>query len=176
MVQAFASYHLALDWHASGARLARLFTDYEPGIHWPQVQMQSGQTGINTPRIYNPVKQGYDQDPAGLFVRRWVPELAHLPYALIHEPWRFDGQALKTAGAVRDEPYPARVVDHIKAARAARERLTAVRHQEEYSTEATRVYDQHGSRTRRQTKPRSMSTAKGAHPIYEQQLDLFSDQ
>ena len=79
MVMAVASYQLWLDWRATGPVLARLFTDYEPGIHWPQVQMQSGTTGINTIRIYNPVKQGLDQDPTGVFTRRWVPELAPVP-------------------------------------------------------------------------------------------------
>ena len=65
MFMSFASYHLWLDWRDTGAVLARRFTDYEPGIHWSQCQMQSGTIGINTLRIYNPVKQGHDQDPEG---------------------------------------------------------------------------------------------------------------
>ncbi|MBY0335410.1 MAG: deoxyribodipyrimidine photo-lyase [Acetobacteraceae bacterium] len=135
MVQAIASYHLALDWQASGARLARLFVDYEPGIHWPQVQMQSGQTGINTPRIYNPVKQSLDQDPEGVFIARWVPEVAHLPPALRHAPWK--------AGA-----YIAPVMDHEAAARAAKARLSAIRREPGFREESRRVYERHGSRAR----------------------------
>ena len=69
MLMAVASYHLWLHWREPGLELARLFTDYEPGIHWSQVQMQSGTTGINTIRIYNPVKQGKDQDPAVIIHR-----------------------------------------------------------------------------------------------------------
>jgi deoxyribodipyrimidine photo-lyase len=138
MVQAVASYHLALDWRASGLVLARRFTDYEPGIHWPQVQMQSGATGINTPRIYNPVKQGLDQDPDGAFIARWVPELAHLPPALRHMPWRGD-----LVG------YPAPVVDPVAAMRAARERLSVMRGSEGFRAAAEGVYRRHGSRQRR---------------------------
>jgi deoxyribodipyrimidine photo-lyase len=175
MVQAFASYHLALDWHASGLQLARLFTDYEPGIHWPQVQMQSGQTGINTPRIYNPIKQGHDQDPTGQFVRRWVPELRGLPDVLIHEPWRLDAHALQAMGVVLGETYPARLVDHVVAARAARDRLTAVRHQAAYRSEALKVYDQLGSRTRhRSDVAKGRSRGKDV-PQTGEQLQLFPD-
>ena len=64
----FASYNLWHHWRDTGLHLARAFTDYEPGIHWSQVQMQSGCTGINSLRIYNPIKQGYDQDPEGDFI------------------------------------------------------------------------------------------------------------
>ncbi len=141
MLTAFASYHLDLDWRATGAVLARRFVDYEPGIHWPQIQMQSGLTGINAPRIYNPAKQSTDQDPDGAFIRRWVPELADSPTAALHAPWLyFDGAP--------PNGYPARIVDHEAAARAARERLSAIRREAGYGDAAQRVYRKHGSRKR----------------------------
>lgn len=85
MLVSFASYHLWLPWRSTGLALARRFTDYEPGIHWPQ--MQSATTGINLPRLYNPIKQGRDFDADGSFIRHWVPELEAVPSAFIHGPW-----------------------------------------------------------------------------------------
>jgi deoxyribodipyrimidine photo-lyase len=122
MVMSFASYHLWLDWRATGAILGRRFTDYEPGIHWPQVQMQSGTTGINTPRIYNPVKQGLDQDPTGAFTRAWVPELAAVPDRFLQTPWAWDG-----AGALLGRRYPAPIVDVTAAHRTARDAIFGLR-------------------------------------------------
>ena len=141
MLQAFATYQLSLDWHASATVLARLFTDYEPGIHWPQAQMQAGQTGINTPRIYNPVKQGLDQDPHGIFTRTWVPELAAVPLAFLQTPW------LSEPGS-QPAGYPTPIVDLTQSVRLARERLTRIRHQPGYRSEAERIYIRHGSRQR----------------------------
>ncbi len=141
MLMAVASYHLWLDWRAPGERLARLFTDYEPGIHWPQVQMQSGTTGINTVRIYNPIKQGYDQDPGGVFIRQWVPELADVPSEFIHEPWRWEG-----AQSFMDKTYPSAIVDHLASAKEARRKIWAVRHGEDYSKNANAIQNKHGSR------------------------------
>jgi deoxyribodipyrimidine photo-lyase len=175
MVQAFASYHLALDWQASGQRLARLFTDYEPGIHWPQVQMQSGQTGINTPRIYNPVKQGLDQDPEGLFTRRWVPELAKVPLAFLQEPWRLDRLSMASLGVRLGPDYPERIVDHESAARLAKARLTEIRRQPGYVSKARKVYEKHGSRKRTLSNDNPSRTAaiKAGRPISKQlQLDF----
>ena len=140
MLMAFASYHLDLDWTATGAALARRFVDYEPGIHWPQVQMQSGQTGINTPRIYNPVKQSHDQDPDGVFIRRHVPELAQVPTAFIHEPWRMDADEQARASVIIGRDYPGPMVDHAAAAKAARERLSSVRRMAGYRSASNAVY------------------------------------
>ena len=154
MLMATASYHLWLNWRGPGLHLARQFTDYEPGIHWPQVQMQSGTTGINTVRIYNPVKQGYDQDPAGEFVRRWIPELAQIEPAFIHEPWRSPN-----AAKILDKRYPFPIVDHFEAARSARQRIYGVRKTQEYRDKASEIQNRHGSRkpTPSQTRRRNSS-------------------
>ncbi|MFC0161152.1 deoxyribodipyrimidine photolyase [Mameliella alba] len=136
MLMSVASYHLWLPWQRTGQHLARLFTDYEPGIHWSQVQMQSGTTGINSLRIYNPVKQGHDQDPTGVFTRRWCPDLADVPDQYLQEPWRWDGQA----------DYPPPIVDVKQAAKAAREAIWSVRKQEGFRDEAARVLHKHASR------------------------------
>jgi deoxyribodipyrimidine photo-lyase len=138
MLVAVASYHLWLDWRATGPHLARLFADYEPGIHWPQMQMQSGTTGMNTVRIYNPVKQGRDQDPDGVFTRAWVPELGDVPARFLQEPWLWDG-----AARLR---YPPPVVDVAAAAREARDAVWGVRRGEAFRAEAGRIVKKHASR------------------------------
>lgn len=141
MLMAVASYHLWLDWRPTGQHLARLFTDYEPGIHWPQVQMQSGATGINALRIYNPVKQGREHDPDGRFIRRWVPELAEVPDAFLHEPWRWAG-----AGRVLGRQYPEPVVDLATAVRAAKARMAEARCGAGFQAAKAKVLAMHGSR------------------------------
>ncbi|MGF1477212.1 MAG: FAD-binding domain-containing protein [Geminicoccaceae bacterium] len=141
MLMAVASYHLWLPWRASGEHLARKFTDYEPGIHWPQTQMQSGTTGINTVRIYNPVKQGFDQDPDGIFVRQWLPELAPVPDKFVQEPWKWE-----EAGQFLGNAYPAPIVDHLLAAKAARDKVWAVRRGSTFRDGANRIQEKHGSR------------------------------
>ncbi len=141
MVMAVASYHLWLDWRAPGLVLARLFTDYEPGIHWSQVQMQSGTTGINTIRIYNPVKQGHDQDPTGVFTRTWLPELSAIPDRYLQEPWKAEN-----ARDVLGNAYPHPIINHLAAARAAREQIWAVRRGEAFRAEASAIQLRHGSR------------------------------
>ena len=75
MLVSVAAYPLWLHWREVGLWLTGEFLDHEPGIHWSQLQMQSGTTGINTARVYNPIKQAQDHDPHGAFVRRWLPAL-----------------------------------------------------------------------------------------------------
>ena len=86
MLVSFFCHHLFQDWRWGVYHLGRLFLDYEPGIHYPQFQMQAGTTGINTVRIYNPVKQSLDHDPEGIFIKTWVKELGAMPPNQIHSP------------------------------------------------------------------------------------------
>jgi deoxyribodipyrimidine photo-lyase len=141
MLVSFASYNLWLPWQETGLVLARLFTDYEPGIHWPQVQMQSGTTGINTIRLYNPVKQGYDQDPDGSFVRRWVPELDQVPDQYMQEPWLW-----AEAGTLIGQRYPKRVVDLAATTASAKDRIYGARRTAGFRDAADAIQDKHGSR------------------------------
>ena len=164
MLMSFASYDLWLPWRPSGLRLARMFTDYEPGIHWPQVQMQSGTTGINTLRMYAPVKQSVDQDPRGVFIRRWVPELGRVPDVFIHEPWRMPTAAQEASGCVVGRDYPLPVVDHAEAVRFARGKFTELKRRAEHREAARAVFARHGSRKRPGTEIVDARWFEGAEP------------
>ena len=134
MLMSFASYNLWLPWRDSGLHLARLFVDYEPGIHWSQCQMQSGSTSINTIRIYNPIKQGRDHDPDGVFIRQWCPELSAVPAEHLHEPWALGGSM----------PHP--IVDCAESARQAKECIFAIRRSAGFDHHADAIQRRHGSR------------------------------
>jgi deoxyribodipyrimidine photo-lyase len=110
--------------------------------------MQSGTTGINTLRIYNPVKQSQDQDPHGRFIRCWVPELARVPDAFIHAPWKMTPTEQEACGLRIGRDYPPPLVDHLAAAREARRRLGAVRSQGPARAESHAIFRKHGSRRR----------------------------
>ncbi|MEM1305611.1 MAG: deoxyribodipyrimidine photo-lyase/cryptochrome family protein, partial [Planctomycetota bacterium] len=112
MLVSFASYHLWLHWRRPAVYLAKQFVDYEPGIHYSQFQMQAGTTGINQTRIYSPKKQVEDQDPHGVFIRRYVPELADVPDEHLAEPHKMPPLLQQDAGCVVGRDYPAPIVEH----------------------------------------------------------------
>lgn len=155
MLISMASYHLWLAWQDTARHLARLFIDYEPGIHYTQVQMQSGTTGMNAIRIYNPIKQSTDHDPDGVFIRQWVPELAALSTADIHTPWTL---AKPPAG------YPAPLVDEKTARQAAARQIYAVRRQEGHRETTARVLKKHGSR--KKAAPQSKRAQQLSLPLH----------
>ena len=146
MMMSFAAYDLWLHWRLPGLHLARCFLDYEPGIHWPQAQMQSGTTGINTIRIYDPVKQGLEHDPTGQFTRRWVPELATVPLPYLHQPWLMTPLQQQHSNVSLGKNYPNRIVDHAAAVRQAKEKIYALRQSAQAREQADAIQQKHGSR------------------------------
>ena len=146
MVTSFASYHLWLHWRPTGLYLAKHWIDAEPGIHWSQMQMQSGVTGINSVRIYSPRKQVEDQDPQGLFIREWVPELRDVPDAYLAEPHTMPELVQGMSGCIVGKDYPAPIVDPKTAYHEARTKMRDAKRSAEVKAEKDRVLERHGSR------------------------------
>ena len=136
MIMSFASYNLWQPWQKTSPRLAELFVDYEPGIHICQVQMQSGVTGINLPRIYSVLKQSSDQDPTAMWIKDQINSLKNIEPKNIHE-------------AELNEIYHEKIVDLKASAKKARETIWSVRKGSDFKKIAKDVYLKHGSRLRR---------------------------
>ena len=148
MLQSVAAYTLALPWRASGAHLARQFLDYEPGIHWSQIQMQSGVTGINSVRAYSILKQSQDQDPEGEFIKRWVPELKDVPSEHIHEPWLMSDEEQRKASCIIGTDYPEPIVDEKVTRKEGISQAYKAKADAEAKLRSKLVYLVHGSRKR----------------------------
>jgi deoxyribodipyrimidine photo-lyase len=177
MLVSFSSYQLWLHWQRPAWHLAQCFTDYEPGIHYSQIQMQSGTTGINTLRIYNPVKQSQDQDPKGVFIKRWLPELSEYSADYIHEPWTMPVAMQQQKGCIIGEAYPQPIVEHVAALREARAKFTDFKkHHPEFWEQAQALNAKHGSRKRKaksKIKGTNKKTTKTKIETETDQLSLF---
>jgi deoxyribodipyrimidine photo-lyase len=158
MVVNFACFGLHIHWRDLQYPLARVFTDYEPGIHFSQVQMQAAIVGINTIRVYSPLKQLIDQDPECQFIKRWVPELR--PYTAeqiaCHETMPLPG-------------YVPAIVDAEQNIRIMKDRISHIRKSDEGREAAQRVLVKHGSRL----KPKKAKAIPAPDLACGSQVDMF---
>jgi len=114
----FLTKHLLISYRRGEAHYLKFLTDGDWAQNNAGWQWSAGCGCDAQPyfRVFNPMTQGKKFDPNGLYVRKWVPELAKLPSKYIHEPWLAPQQILDEAGVKLDETYPRPIVDH-KAAR-----------------------------------------------------------
>tara|TARA_Y100001933_G_scaffold221060_1_gene230678 strand:- start:338 stop:739 length:402 start_codon:yes stop_codon:yes gene_type:complete len=106
--------------------------------------MQSGTTSINTNRIYNPIKQGKDHDPKGLFIKKWVPELKLISENYIHEPWLIIDKS--EYNLIKTSRYVNPIIDIKESSKKARKTLYEISLKKGYWDISKLIYEKHGSR------------------------------
>ena len=110
---------LHIHWLKGERYFARKLLDYDLAANNGNWQWAAS-TGCDAQpyfRIFNPVTQSQRFDPEGVFIKRYVPELAALDTRDIHAPWQLLPIEQQACGVLLGRDYPAPLVDH-EAARA----------------------------------------------------------
>ena len=141
MLVSFLCHYLDQDWRRGVYHLAKLFLDYEPGIHFTQFQMQAGVTGINSIRVYNPIKQSIEKDPAGIFLKKWLPELSKIKNGFIHQPWKLTEIDLN--GTSITDIYRQPVISPTSHNKSVKNRLWSLRKNDFVKQESKRILGLH---------------------------------
>jgi deoxyribodipyrimidine photo-lyase len=124
---------LLVDWRMGERWFRRLLVDGDVAQNAGNWQWVAGTGPDAAPyfRVFNPVRQSAKFDPAGDYIRRFVPELAKLPNRWLHAPWSAPSEELAGAGVVLGESYPYPIVEHAwarsRALAAYREAASGVR-------------------------------------------------
>ena len=121
VVASFLVKDLHLEWQLGERFFAQHLVDYDVASNAHGWQWTAGTGTDASPyyRVFNPIEQGRRFDENGDYIRKYVPELAHLSAAEIHEPWLFlDGYS---------QGYPERIVDHAVERIESLERLKEIK-------------------------------------------------
>ena len=143
LVVSFHTHNLWQPWQAASQHLSQMFLDFEPGIHFPQLQMQAGETGTNMLRIYNPIKNSLEHDPDAVFIKKWVPELKELDIPFIHEPYLMTEMEQQFSDFRLGEDYPYPIVDMETTRRKASDTLWNLRKNKKVREERQRILKKH---------------------------------
>ncbi|GAB5400549.1 MAG: deoxyribodipyrimidine photo-lyase [Aureisphaera sp.] len=143
LLVSFFTHILWQPWQDATRHLSQQFLDFEPGIHFPQIQMQAGETGINNLRIYNPIKNAKDHDPDGLFIKKWVPELAHLDLQFVHEPFAMTQLEQQFYDFHLGRDYPLPIVDIKDTRKRASDILWEMKKHPDVRIESKRILKKH---------------------------------
>jgi deoxyribodipyrimidine photo-lyase len=139
----FFTHILWQPWQDATTHLSKMFLDFEPGIHFPQLQMQAGETGINNLRIYNPIKNGIDHDEDAVFIKKWVPELAKLDTHFAHEPYLMTPLEQEFNNFRLGKDYPLPIVDVKENRKKASEVLWGMKKDPLVQKESERILSKH---------------------------------
>jgi deoxyribodipyrimidine photo-lyase len=143
MLISYWTQHLWQPWQPAAIHLAKQFTDYEPGIHYSQVQMQAGTVGYHTIRVYNPIKQALEHDSEAKFIKKWVPELRNLPIDLAISPWKINEMEQLFYSFTLGQNYPKPLTDPEVSGKIASQELHIFQKQELTKREAKKIMSTH---------------------------------
>jgi deoxyribodipyrimidine photo-lyase len=110
--------HLPWQWGAKFFMEHLLDADIASNAHGWQWTAGTGTDASPFFRVFNPMGQSEKFDPTGEYLRRWIPEIAHLDNKSIHAPW--------TLGLLAPAEYPEPMVDHAAEREEALSRYKAV--------------------------------------------------
>ena len=129
VVASFLIKHLLIDWRAGEAWFWDTLLDADLANNAANWQWSAGSGADAAPffRIFNPTAQGEKFDTDGVYVRRWVPELARLPQRALHAPWAADAADLRQGGVVLGRDYPHPIVEHGLARQRALDAFASLR-------------------------------------------------
>ncbi|WP_136482988.1 cryptochrome/deoxyribodipyrimidine photo-lyase family protein [Cognatitamlana onchidii] len=148
LVVSFFTHNLWQPWQEATSHLSQMFLDFEPGIHFPQLQMQAGETGVNMLRIYNPIKNSLEHDPEAKFIKKWVPELRHLDTPFAHQPSIMTPLEQEFNNFKLGIDYPNPIVDLKSSRKIASTALWELRKSPLVIEESKRILNKHTPRRR----------------------------